>query len=79
MAVGQKSACGQRPWFCTSHPVDIQRLIHTALAWNFLEGLQNIRISVFLRTCLQGIFGRVLGFRVFQGFDGLLKKGNIYV
>jgi hypothetical protein len=24
MAVGQKSACGQRPWFCTSHPVDIQ-------------------------------------------------------
>jgi hypothetical protein len=24
MAVGQKSGCGQRAWFCTSHPVDIQ-------------------------------------------------------
>jgi hypothetical protein len=24
MAVGQKSGCGQRAWFCTSRPVDIQ-------------------------------------------------------
>lgn len=24
MVVGQKCACGQRPWFCTSRPVDIQ-------------------------------------------------------
>ena len=24
MAVGQKCGCGQRPWFCTSRPVDIQ-------------------------------------------------------
>jgi hypothetical protein len=24
MAVGQKSGCAQRSWFCTSRPVDIQ-------------------------------------------------------
>ncbi|WP_166889138.1 hypothetical protein [Massilia sp. CCM 8734] len=28
MTVGQKFACEQSRWFCTSHPVDIHRLIH---------------------------------------------------
>jgi hypothetical protein len=67
MAVGQKSACGQRPWFCTSHPVDIQRLIHTALAWNFLEGLQNIRISVFFKNLSSRNFWPGFGFSGFSG------------
>lgn len=28
MTVGQKFACEQSRWFCTSHPVDIHRLVH---------------------------------------------------
>ena len=77
--VGQKNGCGQSSWFCTSHPVDIQRVIHTELARIFIFGLQ-IFLQVFKEIFFWCTFlTRFLVFLFLKGFDGLLKKGNIYV
>ncbi|NHZ65227.1 hypothetical protein F1735_23495 [Massilia sp. CCM 8694] len=55
MTVGQKFACEQSRWFCTSHPVDIHRLIHmccqpVAFFATFF-GLEKSDLPVFVAGC----------------------------
>jgi hypothetical protein len=64
--VGQKSGCGQRSWFCTSHPVDIQRVIHTAVARIFCFWVYRLFAGLQRNVFQMHFFDRVSAFLVFQ-------------